>query len=333
MTTELLDFLAEQASDNEVAWSLGTFGAIAEFARDADEPVRIVQSEAQVSAVTDRGGFRIEIHPGAKPIASESPTTESWSHRVALCMSQNLCAMNMRSELTEIGADRDALRDQDYDAVLFDLGLGTLQVDACVRSSDADVIGALRGCAGKSVFAPDSRAMRIILAANPHRVFMSRLGRIEVYQPIPPANGKSPDGPHTHVLPKLLAHGRTHSANEPVPSGWVPCAHCYPPHPLRDAEGKRHEFEASHYQRFQGLLAQYGIPEHLALKHRVFNAVTAGQGPDTGIPNDRAGRATIRISLRQLQALGTRSDALAAWLAAFDRTDLHKTEDLSEMAH
>jgi len=37
--TDLLDFLAEQAADNEVAWSLGTFGALAEFTRDADETV------------------------------------------------------------------------------------------------------------------------------------------------------------------------------------------------------------------------------------------------------------------------------------------------------
>ena len=62
----------------------------------------------------------------------------------------------------------------------------------------------------------------MILAANPHRVFISRLGRIEVYQPIPPPSGKSPEGPHTHVLPRLLKSGRTHPATEPVPEGWFP---------------------------------------------------------------------------------------------------------------
>ena len=44
--------------------------------------------------------------------------------------------------------------------------------------------------------------MAVILAASPHRVFVSRVGRIEVFQAIPSANGKSPEGPHTHVLPK-----------------------------------------------------------------------------------------------------------------------------------
>ena len=37
----LLDFLADQLTDVETAWSVGTFGAIAEFTRDADEAAAI----------------------------------------------------------------------------------------------------------------------------------------------------------------------------------------------------------------------------------------------------------------------------------------------------
>jgi hypothetical protein len=33
------EFLAAQMADPGTSWSLGTFGAIAEFARDADEPL------------------------------------------------------------------------------------------------------------------------------------------------------------------------------------------------------------------------------------------------------------------------------------------------------
>jgi hypothetical protein len=35
--TDVMEDLAEQAADSEVAWSLGTFGALAEFMRDAGE--------------------------------------------------------------------------------------------------------------------------------------------------------------------------------------------------------------------------------------------------------------------------------------------------------
>jgi hypothetical protein len=111
---------------------------------------------------------------------------------------------------------------------LFDLGLGILQMDACVPVNDPAIVAALRGCTGKSVFALGNDAMGIMLAANPHRVFVSRSGRAEVFQPIPPPDGKSPDGPHTHDLPKLLSHRRTHATTEPVPEGCVACAHLYP---------------------------------------------------------------------------------------------------------
>jgi hypothetical protein len=245
--TDLLDFLADQVADSEVAWSLGTFGALAEFMRDADEPVVLDRDEGAVSAVTARGALRITRHPELRPVASESLTTGSWSHRVALCLPETSCATSRRTELTEAGLDREALREEDRAGVLFDLGLGALQADFYVRSGDPDVIAALRSCAGKSVFSPGSGVMEVILATDPHRVFVSRLGRIEVYQPIPPADGKSPSGPHTHVLPKLLAHGRTHSANEPLPPGWIPCAHIYPPHPARDLFGQSRPFQAERH--------------------------------------------------------------------------------------
>ncbi len=37
----LLDFLADRLADSETGWSLGTFGAIAEFTRDADEALTL----------------------------------------------------------------------------------------------------------------------------------------------------------------------------------------------------------------------------------------------------------------------------------------------------
>jgi hypothetical protein len=331
---ELMDFLADQLSDPETAWSLGTFGAIAEFVRDGGEAATLHRGDREISVVTARGGLRLEAHVKLRPIASESPTAESWGHRVALCLPDDAAAMNRRACLTEIGPDTEALRDQDRSSVLFDLGLGAFQVDACIRTGDPPVIEALRRHAGKSVFDPDSGAMGTILASNPHRVFMSRAGRAEVFQPIPPPDGRSPDGPHTHVLPKLLAHRRTHPATEPVPQGFVPCAHFYPPHPMRDGLGRSQAFQTGRHTRFQNLLLRFGDPDSVALKRRIIYSVMAGRGPDEmKIGGSRFARATIRVALRQLQASQTPSAALTSWLSVYDRTERNETQDLAEAQH
>ena len=331
---QLIAFLAGQLADVEAGFSLGTFGAIAEFTRDRSEPASFVQGDNSLSVVTERGGVRLVPCAELRPIASESPTTEAWNHRVALCLPLPLCAMNRRTELTELGADTDALRDQDRSGVLFDLGLNTLQVDVCVRSADPQVTTALRGRAGKSIFAPGNDVMRIILAANPHRVFISRIGRAEVFQPIPPPGGQSPNGPHTHLLPKLLAHGRTHAATEPLPEGWVPCAHVYPPHPLRDQFGAKRPFRRDYHDAFQTVLERYGTKERVALKQEVIDAVMAGHRPSTlDLPDDRFARAAVRVTLRQLQAMTQVSPTLSEWLAYYDRTSMPDDQDPMEALH
>ena len=185
--------------------------------RDRHEAAAISHSDSDVSAVTSRGGIRISPSPNIRLVASETATRTSWNHRVALCLREEDSAMTQRDVLTELGTDTQSLRDCDRDAILFDLGLAAHQIDACVRVSDPAVVADLRACSGRNVFEAGNPAMRVIVSASPHRVFVSRIGRIEVFQPIPPPGGSSPEGPHTHVLPKLLQHRRTHPATEQVP--------------------------------------------------------------------------------------------------------------------
>ncbi|CAN7690149.1 hypothetical protein LJR220_006657 [Bradyrhizobium sp. LjRoot220] len=321
-----IDLLQREMADPDTQWSLGTFGAIAEFARDRDEPVWLTQSENAIAAVTPRGGIALKPDGGSRAFASEGITKSGWSQRIALCLPSGDCAMSGRNALTEIGADRDALRPEDRESILFDLGLGAVQADFCVRIGDHDLAARLRELSGRAIFEHDNPAMGMILGANPHRVFISRLGRIEVYQTIPPPSGKSPEGPHTHVLPKLLKSGRTHAATEPVPEGWIPCAHIYPPHPARDGMGEARRFDPARHQNFQRIMAACGDPKTLALKRRVVDAVQAGE-PPMAIGADRHGRAGIRIALRQMKAEGPASTALVAWLAAFDQSSPEDGDD------
>jgi hypothetical protein len=312
-------FLAGQIADAETQWSLGTFGAIAEFARDPGEPVELVRDGTSLSAKTARGGVRIEVRPDLRLVAFETTTKASWNHRVALCLPEDRCEMNRRAVLTELGADSGALRPADRSAVLFDLGIAALQVDVCVRVDDPQIAAQLRAHCGAPVLTPGNPAMSVILATSPHRVFISRLGRIEVCQPIPPHDGRSPQGPHTHVLVDLLKHRRTHAATEPIPDGYIPCAHVYPPHPAKDALGEPRPFDRVRHEAFQEMLLTFGDPDQIALKQRVMAAVVAGESPAVvSVAKNRFARTNIRVALRQLRAAERAMPALAAWVAAHE---------------
>jgi uncharacterized protein DUF6925 len=321
-----LALLRQGIADPDTQWSLGTFGAIAEFSRDEDEPAHVTMAANALSAITDRGGISIRPDPAIRLFASESLTRADWTQRIALCLPEDACAMNHRGVFTELGPDTQALRAGDREAMLFDLGLGALQADFCVRISDAGVAANLRQHAGRPIFEAGNPAMGVILQANPHRVFTSRIGRIEVFQPIPPPSGKSPEGPHTHVLPKLLKSGRTHAATEPIPAGFIPCAHLYPPHPARNGLGEAHPFDTARLDAFQAIMAAFGDPDTIAIKQHVQEAVRAGK-PPAGLAHDRHRRASARIALRQMKTAGYTSPALTAWLANLDQGNLDEDND------
>jgi hypothetical protein len=265
--------------------------------------------------------------------AFETTTRESWSPRIALCLPREASAMNGRAVLTEIGPDADALREGDRDGILFDVGIDALQADVCVRVADSAVVAQLRAHCGQVTFAPGNPAGGLILANSPHRVFISRVGRIEVYQPIPPAHGKSPEGPHTHVLLDLLRHRRTHAATEPIPDGFVPCAHLYPAHPVKDAQGRSRPFDARRLASFEAALRLFGDPEFVALKERVRSAVARGEDPSAVPVTGRYARTNVRVTLRQLRAADEEHPSLAAWLAAHERALAASADEDLHMHH
>ena len=294
--------LREALADPSTAWSLGSFGAIAEFMRDPDEATSPLP-DGRVGLSTERGGIVLMPCPELRPVAYETAVPSGWNHAIALCLPEARCAMSRRGVVTELGPDRDAAREQDRDAILFDLGLALLAVDACVRTSDPEAIACLRSGVGLPLFDPASPIGRQLVALSPHRVFLARIGRIEVYAPIPGPGGTSPEGPHTHVLPKLLRGGRTHAATTPIPAGWIPCAGIHPAHPYKDMMGQRIAFDATRHDAFQVILDRWGDPDLLAAKR-------GGElGPDSLVSNRHA-QAARRVS--EVQARYLRGETVEA---------------------
>jgi hypothetical protein len=119
-----------------------------------------------------------------------------------------------------------------------------------------------------------------------------------------------------------------------VPDGWVPCAHLFPPHPLRDGLGEARPFRRDHHLAFQTMLERYGVPDLVTLKRQVVDSIMAGCGPSgVYLPADRFSRATVRVALRQLKASEHSTTALAAWLSAHDPTDPADAEEAMEAPH
>jgi hypothetical protein len=319
--------LRHYVADPAASWGLGTFGAVAEFHRTSAEPVSLDMG-ATLQVVTARGALCIGPTREIRACAYEQPghASESWSHVLTLCLPAASSAMHRRTVLTECGPDDEALRPQDRTAVLFDLGLGTAQVDVCVRTADPETLAQLRAGLGRSLFAPDNPLMQVMPRLSPHRVFVCRFARLEVYQRIPGHGETPPEGPHTHVLPHLLRHQRTHPATAPIPDGWVPCLSLYPANPIYDALGHPRPFDHAAYEAFQTLLQGFGDPALVRLKETVTEAVRADQAPEGfALPASRAERAAVRVALRQLAHTDGHRPMLAAWRQAFDH--LEPTEE------
>jgi len=327
----LADTIREHLGKHSTGWSIGSFGAIAEFHHHPDDPVPAADSEPALACVTARGGIRIDRIDDVVPVAYETLSAKPWrwTHGVALCLPAVDAQMNRRCGVTELGPDRAALRAKDRDAILFDIGVCAANdsqrcIDFCVRTDDPDLLAALRAGAGRSFLDPDNPAMALVLERSPHRVALSAVGRVEVYQPIAvaAAQGEPPIGPHTHVLPKLMASGRLYSANLPIPDGLVPGAMMYPGNPTMSALGEDCEFDEALHDAFQQLFWHCGSSEQCDIKRRALHALAAGETPDAfSVPDSRAARTAVRVLCRQLARDGRLvfdEQLLKAWSNAFE---------------
>ncbi len=318
MTLSIDATIRDHLATSGSGWSIGAFGAIAEFIRDPDEALA---DQGPLVLATNRGAIRIVVPPDVRPVAYEmvSSRPDRWLHGVAFCLDEAAARMSVRQCLTEVGPDDDAVMDADRAAILFDIGTGAGNVNALLRTDDSALISFLREHVGQNVLAmPD--VMATLVAANPQRVFVSRMGRIEVRQRIgsPAADPPTPEGPHTHVLPKVLSRRRTHSANLPIPPGTVPCLNLYPANPTFDMLGRPKKFDDAAFARFQLLLQAWGIPDATEAKNALVTAIETGMAPGGFQMQGRFARSAVRVALRQMVHRDGESGRLAQWRSVHD---------------
>lgn len=319
----VLDLIQTALGDPQSGWAIGGYGAIAEFRRRDGDHATVDLEPGGGTVITDLGALRIALAPGVQVVPYETPTRRPgvWLHGVAFCLDDRAAAMGGQSAIRERGPDRDAIRARDRDQVLFDLGLGAWAITMAVRTGDRALMDSLRAAAGRSLLAPEEPMMAALIAANPHRVCLSKLGRIEVTGNIGlsrATEGGGP-GPHTHVIPKLLVEGRGHGPDVPVPPGQSAALYLFPPNPVVDAEGGRIPFDPARHARFQAIYERFADPELVALKGATVAAVRADKSAASAPSGlGRAESAALRVALRQLGHGDGPSPSLAAWSARYD---------------
>jgi len=311
-------------SDPTHGWSMGSFGAIAEFTWDQGEEIQPF-NDGRIGRITARGAVALSLHAELKPVAYETlrKHPERWGQAVAFCLPDNLAKRQCKNVLSEIGPDTSALQASHQQHILFDMGLDQAFVDVCIRTNDQQLISRLRQACGTSLLAQGNDIMQHIIAAGPTRVFISNIGRAEVYQPI--GIEKSPEGPHTHVLPKLLASKRAFSANAPIPAGYLPMLTLHAANPCVDKLGKDRAFDPSLFEQFQTLLQQWGDTGYLMQKDASWEALVAQvKANEFNNGSNRQLRTATRIAIRQYQHCHAdlsvaQLACIDTWRAAFDK--------------
>ncbi|HZQ73895.1 MAG TPA: hypothetical protein VFB08_13345 [Burkholderiales bacterium] len=276
------------------AWSIGVYGAIAEYHHCEASPSSRIDEWTVRSAL---GAIRVTPREGATLLAYEelSADRECWAHGLCVLVPGGT-EVAPATRITELGRDASAIDEAYREAVLFDLGIGSPLFRFCVRLSEDAQIAELRRHVGRSVL--DAEVIATIKALDPHRLAISALGRIEVYQPI--AVSETPLGPHTHFIPRILRPDTATSANVPVVPGYRAGLHLHPASPIRDARGARKPFSSAEHVEFQRLLDDYGDRAYLAAKRRAEAVLRGGAVGEPAEEASRIERLAWRVARRQM---------------------------------
>jgi len=225
---ELADRLLVTARNPWSGFAIGVQGAIAEFTRFPRDRAVVGGDAGCLLIQSAQGALRLEIQPWIR-VFGFGPEGGA-PDEVVLAVHRARLASPPARAITELGPDERAIREADRGVLLFDLGLDRPTLRFCIRTADPELIGKLRAVTGQPLTAVADRLVPCLLEHHPQRVAISPLGRIEVSQPIGIRDGApgTPEGPHTHLLPELLATGLELAPGRDLPPDYAPAASLFP---------------------------------------------------------------------------------------------------------
>ncbi len=224
----LADFVDGTLRPGGGVWVLGVHGAVGEFVRDPAEPLERADADGAAVAETPRAALRLALGAGVCALGVTDEPGGERLVRVVLALPKASFALPVAHGFTPLGPDRGAIRHEARDAQLYDVGLGRGAARFCLRTADPALARELERPAGLQLSDYLREVGPAVVEASPTRVVETGLGRVEIDAPIPRPGGRSPDGPHTHLLPDLLATGRDAPPDIELPAGYLPGAIFYP---------------------------------------------------------------------------------------------------------
>ena len=264
--------LCSYLSGSENSCSIGGIGALAEF--HATSATELQSHDNYFSANSELGCISIKSQSDLEVLAYETlgKHEDTWRWGLVFSIPKESCSLPNYTVLREIGRDSNANNPAHRNDLLFDIGTGIPHVQFCIRTNENELISLLQRHEGTAIATSGNPVLDIVAKASPHRVVQSQTARIEVYQKIDPY--KTPMGPHTHLLPKLLRGKRSYASNVPLPLTQAPQLTIYPENPLFDRYGHSRKFNKAAYDSFLPSLIAYSVPEFYAEKIRLRTALS-----------------------------------------------------------
>ena len=224
---DMQNFVAQSLKKGSGTWVMGVVGAVAEFSPAADQSVAVKVSDDTIKARTDGGALSMWIDDDVRALTFDPPLTPAERTRVVLAVKRERGRLPAAGCITDLGEDANPLIDE-RSKHLFDLGLNRKEARFCVRVAEGPALSVLQSTAGQALMPTLSKLGSVLAAESPTRVIETALGRIEVNSPIPSPRGRSPDGPHTHLLPDQLELGNAMPVGMDLPRTYLPGALFYP---------------------------------------------------------------------------------------------------------
>jgi hypothetical protein len=222
------EVVAESLRQKSGTWILGCHGAVAEFSCGHGETCDVSITGDTITAISDGGALRLTIDEHVRALQLRPGQTRCGYRAILLVVLKARASLPVVTTLTSLGRDEAAVRPECRNEQLFDLGLGRADLRFCIRTPESELRDKLNQASGQSL--PDllQAAGPVILRHSPARVVESPIGRAEVFTPIPPLGGQSPDGSHTHLFPDQLASGRSSLPGIDLPPVYALGAIFYP---------------------------------------------------------------------------------------------------------